>query len=129
MALPFALAGLLFVLPLSAGKVIFPAVAAPPTMQDCTCAVPNAFSPNGDSNNDLFQPLFGACQPADYEIHIFSRGGQLVFTSTDPAAGWDGSFQSQPMAQGVYVYLVRYRMPEQETGVVETKAGEVVLIR
>lgn len=65
---------------------------------------PNAFTPNADDKNDLFSGIgFGL---KEYKIAVFNRFGQLVFTSNDPDASWNGTFRNHPVPQGAYIYIV-----------------------
>ena len=86
--------------------------------------MPDAFSPNGDGINDLFQAL--GVRSSDYELRIFTSWGNLVFATADPALGWDGTFASQPAPAGAYVYTVRYRHVD---GRYYTRRGLVHLLR
>jgi gliding motility-associated-like protein len=64
--------------------------------------VPNAFSPNGDGQNDL---LFVRGQNlTEIQFKVFDRWGELVFETTDQLVGWDGSFKGKPVDPDVYVY-------------------------
>ncbi|HEU4717115.1 MAG TPA: gliding motility-associated C-terminal domain-containing protein, partial [Bacteroidia bacterium] len=73
---------------------------------DCgTVFVPNAFSPNGDNQNDV---LFvrGACiQYMDFSV--YNRWGERVFHSTDPAVGWDGTWRGVPCEDAVFMYVLK----------------------
>jgi gliding motility-associated-like protein len=58
-----------------------------------TFFIPNAFTPNGDGVNDFF---FGTgIGITKYQIWIFDRWGNLIFTSNDINEGWDGSVQGK----------------------------------
>ncbi|GAA4350718.1 hypothetical protein GCM10023185_08750 [Hymenobacter saemangeumensis] len=61
--------------------------------------VPNIITPNGDGENDTFQPVF-ACQP---RLRIYSRWGQLVYESAAYRGGWGA--EGQPA--GVYHYVLQ----------------------
>lgn len=50
---------------------------------------PNAFSPNEDGINDLFKPVMLGV--VDYELQIFNRTGEVVFSTTNPILGWNGA--------------------------------------
>lgn len=67
--------------------------------------LPNAFTPNGDGKNDLFRiPPF-----VDFdliELTIYNRFGQVVFSTRDKRAGWDGRFRGQDQPSGEYVYQI-----------------------
>lgn len=58
-----------------------------------TFYVPNAFTPNGDGINEVF---FGqGIGIAKYEMWIFDRWGNLIFTCTDINQSWDGTVQGK----------------------------------
>lgn len=65
--------------------------------------MPNAFTPNGDGLNDLFCPIFTG-PAANYEFSVYNRWGQLIFHTTTPRKGWDGTFRSRLQPGDVYVY-------------------------
>ena len=60
--------------------------------------------------NDMFKPIMLDMAPEDYHLRIFDRWGQLVFDTTDPDKGWDGSgINGGRTATGVYVWRLTYR--------------------
>ena len=65
---------------------------------------PNSFTPNGDGVNDTFNPFIVGHQ--DYELFIYDRWGQQVFYSNQLDNGWDGTLNSKPVKEGIYVYKV-----------------------
>lgn len=66
--------------------------------------VPNAFTPNGDGVNDLFKISYASLKK--YQIYIYNRWGRLVYSSDDPAGGWDGTAGSSMGSTGVYFYVI-----------------------
>lgn len=92
--------------------------------------VPNAFSPNGDGNNDFFT-VFGQAV-LEYRIQIFNRWGELIYSSNDaseisnPSRGWDGSFRGQPQPIGAYIYHI---VAVGGDGASVEKRGEIFLVR
>ena len=48
--------------------------------------IPNVFTPNGDGQNDVFHVTAGGMQ--EYNIEIFNRWGQMVFTANSPNIDW-----------------------------------------
>jgi gliding motility-associated-like protein len=55
--------------------------------------IPNSFTPNNDGKNDGF---YGAGYGiVTYEIWIFDRWGNLIFTTKDINQAWDGSVQGK----------------------------------
>lgn len=71
--------------------------------------MPNAFSPNGDGINDVYQAKKGYRSIVEFEATIFNRWGQKLYSWTDPAGGWDGKYKGRDVAQGVYYVLVKAR--------------------
>ncbi len=68
--------------------------------------VPNAFTPNGDGNNDYFE-IYGKKDGwKQIEVMIFDRWGEKVFESNDMNFKWDGVYKGEKMMEGVYVYLL-----------------------
>ena len=66
--------------------------------------LPNVFSPNGDAANDCFMALIPFRHVARIELNVFDRWGNRVYNSNDPYFKWDGEYQKQPCAEGVYFY-------------------------
>lgn len=93
--------------------------------------VPNAFSPNGDGNNDYFTVYAGADVREVKLFRIFDRWGNLIFEAgplrpNEPILGWDGSFRGTAMAPAVFVF---YAEVEFVDGLIELVKGDVVLLR
>jgi gliding motility-associated-like protein len=66
--------------------------------------IPNAFSPNKDGDNDI---LYVRGILIDKMIfRIFDRWGEMVFESTNPANGWDGSFKGKFCDPDVFDYYL-----------------------
>lgn len=92
----------------------------------CKVAIPTAFSPNGDGKNETFG-LLTQCPIENYELNIYDRWGQRVFTSTSLQDKWDGNYRNIPQPLGVYVYFVHYK--DGYTGKLVSQAGNVTLMR
>lgn len=64
---------------------------------------PNAFSPNGDGVNDLFQlQLEGPLRKV--EFRIYNRWGVLVYNSGKPTPEWDGTSGGIDLPTGTYYW-------------------------
>lgn len=85
---------------------------------------PNAFTPNGDGNNDVFE-LYGE-DIKTISLRVFNRWGEKVYETTNSLAGWDGTYKGVVQSTGVYTYeaTVTYLDNSQET-----KNGTITLIR
>jgi gliding motility-associated-like protein len=68
---------------------------------------PNAFTPNGDGENDKFEVK--GVGISSYSIRIFSRWGELVFESKNIEDSWDGTYKGNLVTTGTYVYKINYR--------------------
>ncbi len=88
--------------------------------------VPNAFTPNGDGNNDVLYVRGTALAQVDI-FRVFNRWGELVFETKDIRNGWDGTHQGDPVNPGVYVYYVE--APCAVNGSKLFKKGNVTVIR
>lgn len=71
---------------------------------------PNAFTPNGDGINDEIGVIGRTIQESDFLWVVYSRNGQLVFSSTNPTLMWDGNLPNgQKAPSGIYVYNLKYK--------------------
>ena len=86
---------------------------------------PNAFTPNHDGLNDIFRLKYPGTI-AGYQMQIFNRWGQMIFTSLDPYTGWDGQFANELQPAGTYVWIIRYT---DRNGKNQNVNGSVVLVR
>lgn len=67
--------------------------------------MPNAFTPNGDGNNDYFNILSAGYKKLK-SFKIFNRWGEQLFSTTDFRKGWDGTYNGKPCEIGTYFWLV-----------------------
>jgi gliding motility-associated-like protein len=86
--------------------------------------VPDAFSPNGDQANDVF--LVKGATSDQFRLTIYSRWGQVVFSSTSISQGWDGTINGQPAIEGQYMYRIEVEDPDGNKTV---RTGAVLLLR
>ena len=86
--------------------------------------VPNAFSPNGDGENDFFE-VYG--WPVE-ELHmvVYNRWGQKVFETREVNGRWDGRFKGQELPPDVFGYYVEVRCIG---GATYFKRGNVTLLK
>lgn len=110
--------------------------------------IPNAFTPNGDTVNSYFGPIFNdRFPPAATDpnprfwkgrievtsFQVFSRWGGEIYTETNTTTlnsatykGWDGKKGTNDVASDVYVYIIKLRMPDDS---IRVETGEINLIR
>ena len=93
-----------------------------------TVYIPSAFTPNEDSKNEIFIPKGVGIDPSYYEMTIFDRWGELVFTTDNLLEGWNGKKNNvgSTFPSGVYVYHIKLR---QLGGKIYHYTGHVTLIK
>lgn len=86
--------------------------------------IPNAFSPNGNGTNDKWQtvPVF----VKDYNMTIYNRWGQRVWTTGNKKEQWDAIFNNNESFLNVFVYIVTYTGWE---GSEHYKSGNVTIVK
>ena len=90
----------------------------------CACEVylPNAFSPNGDGQNDQLN-LFSGCNISKAKTTVYGRWGSKLLENNTTDFVWDGSSNGQAVPPGLYLVVVNYELVDE---VGETQQGEVV---
>lgn len=86
--------------------------------------IPNAFTPNNDGRNDRFKVYGSSVSGA--EIQIFNQWGIMVCETKDNQTGWDGTYKNKPQPIGMYVYVIKVRLSNEDTFI---RKGTVRLIR
>ncbi len=96
---------------------------------DVVVYVPSAFTPNNnDGKNDVFMAEGDGFNPTSFEMQIFDRWGEKIFTSTDINVGWNGKRNNNgAMCQiDTYVYRITYK---DAKGKSYNKAGHVTIVK
>jgi gliding motility-associated-like protein len=89
--------------------------------------IPNSFSPNGDGKNDIFQPEMNGATLTN--LSIYSRWGELIYSSKGNGAYWDGSDGKSQVPMGTYYWKMEYSVFEKGTTNYKNQEGFVTLIR
>lgn len=85
---------------------------------------PNAFSPqNQDGVNDEWKVSYSSL--ISYDCHIFNRWGKELFSSTNPAEGWDGKVGGKIVPSGVYFYVIK---AEGADGIKYNLSGDINIV-
>jgi len=85
--------------------------------------IPNAFTPNGDGNNDLFR-VRGEVSGLFF-LAVYNQWGEELFQTENPDTGWDGLRNGLPVQSGTYAYMVKISVGEKE----KVLSGMVTLLR
>jgi gliding motility-associated-like protein len=89
--------------------------------------VPNAFSPDGDGINEVFQISPTDVQSiSEFDFLIFNRWGEVIFKSDDTNIGWNGDHSGKQCKSGLYVWKINYI---DHNNVYKDLYGSVHLIR
>jgi gliding motility-associated-like protein len=93
--------------------------------------IPNAFSPNGDGKNDVFNVLPDPCIKIVSRLRIFNRWGEKIFDkpnlSPNKNEGWNGMDHHDALylASDVYVFIMEIEFVD---GTTKKVSGEINLI-
>lgn len=88
--------------------------------------VPNAFTPDGNRYNNTFR--VSTINIVEFQIQIFNRWGELIYSSDDKNFEWDGTYKNEMVPDGTYVWKIKYsqiNQPEED----EMMTGHVTVLR
>ncbi|PJJ79205.1 gliding motility-associated C-terminal domain-containing protein [Mucilaginibacter auburnensis] len=86
--------------------------------------VPNAFTPNGDGNNDIVYVYGTAVKGINF--WVYNQWGELLYRTNVLNTGWDGTYKGRIQPVGVYVYYVEATMND---GQLIKQKGTITLLR
>jgi len=77
---------------------------------ESTFYLPNAFTPNNDTKNDLYKGVGETEFIQAFEMVIWNRWGETIFQTNDPNEGWNGLKNNvgEPVPRGAYVVFAKY---------------------
>jgi len=87
--------------------------------------IPNAFTPNGDSANDLFRVVPHEGADVILSLKVFNRWGQKVYEGSGANAQWDGKIGDKLAPSDVYVWILDYQCGGER----HRKSKDVTLLR
>ena len=73
-------------------------------LSDILVYVPNAFTPDGNEHNQIWEYHFNGISDDGFSMLVFNRWGELIWESHNPNVFWDGSYGSTYVPDGVYVW-------------------------
>ena len=90
--------------------------------------IPTAFSPDEDGLNDVF--TMGNKNVVEFQMNIYTRWGELLYSTNDVNKGWDGKYRGTPVTEDQYIYTIVYRLKTPDgTPPQKIISGAFVLIR
>lgn len=90
----------------------------------CSVGVPDAFSPNGDGENDVLYVRGEGLARIDFKI--YNRWGQVVFSTINKNVGWTGKFNGEEQPIEIYGYVLNVTFIDGST---KTLKGNISLLR
>ncbi|MFM7106822.1 MAG: gliding motility-associated C-terminal domain-containing protein, partial [Flavobacteriales bacterium] len=78
----------------------------------CLAYEPLIWIPNAmvyDGYNNEFKPVISFAGLKEYNFDIYSRWGDLVFSTDNPAESWNGRFGDRVVQEGPYFYTITIR--------------------
>jgi gliding motility-associated-like protein len=89
--------------------------------------VPNTFIPNDDNRNDIWTPVFSNLENVKkYNIQVYNRWGELIFETSDPTQGWDGTYKDNKCQDGTYIWKLQFTWYDKR---IYDATGHVNLLR
>jgi len=90
--------------------------------------VPNAFSPNGDGDNDYLQLFPNPSIKSINRFRVFNRWGAILYETDDLFdQGWDGKIKGKQAPVGVYIFMIEFNCELTNQTVIHS--GDVTLFR
>jgi gliding motility-associated-like protein len=91
--------------------------------------IPNAFTPNGDNLNEIFNIVPDDCIKSVKRLQIYTRWGTLLYDKTNLSPhkneGWNGLSKENPLGADVYLYVMEIAFTD---GTTQKVSGEVNLV-
>ncbi|MFC4263723.1 YCF48-related protein [Ferruginibacter yonginensis] len=88
--------------------------------------VMKAFTPNGDGINDKWIVTTGNTCTKQVIVNVFNRYGSSVYSNQNYQNDWNGTYQSKPVADGTYYYVIEYKLIDGRT---QFAKGDVTILR
>jgi gliding motility-associated-like protein len=88
----------------------------------CIIVIPNAFTPNGDGVNDIWDISALQGYP-ECTVNIFNRYGAMVYNSVGYPKAWDGTYGGSALPVGTYYYIIDLKNGRKKL------AGPVTILR
>ena len=99
---------------------------------DCPCSlyVPNAFTPDGDLQNEVWQ-VKASCPVSSFHVQVYDRWGVQVFESMDAEFFWHGGVNGYYLDSELFLYRITFQWGEEENASVQTEVqtGSVSILR
>lgn len=92
---------------------------------EITTLIPTIISPNGDGYNDVWKLDFIQLLYPNAHVEIFNEWGQKLFVSDGYQTPWDGTYHSEPLPDGNYMFVIELNAAAEQ----EVYKGVVMILR
>jgi gliding motility-associated-like protein len=90
--------------------------------------IPNTFTPDGDEFNNTFRPVLNSgIDLFSYNLILYNRWGEIIFETSDPLVGWDGTYHNKLVQEGTYTWALEFK--ESMSDKRHNYNGKVTMIR
>ena len=97
-----------------------------PYHEDNLLWAPNVIAPADDKVENRVFKVIATSDLQDFRMHIYNRGGRLVYSTIDINAAWDATAGGSMVPQGAYVWVATFR---DSDGVSRRESGTVTVVR
>jgi gliding motility-associated-like protein len=92
--------------------------------------MPNVFTPNGDGVNDVFLPKYKSDVEITFQMLIFNKWGEQIFSTTDINKGWDGTYKGMLCTEDLYTWTIIFSAPDNHKFLQKSpQSGNVMLLK
>ncbi len=95
---------------------------------NCQVYIPEAFTPNNDNKNDVFNYKYN-CTDFESTFDIYNRFGEHIFSALSTDDSWDGNYKNNKAAPGLYIYILSFKGYDNGHWIDSKKKGYFSLIR
>jgi gliding motility-associated-like protein len=104
---------------------------------DAILVTPTVFTPNGDGQNDVFEPTYNwnelnSTYPKSrtqlISLEVYNRWGELLYATKGPEFRWDGTYNGAKVPQETYAYIIRYQAIDYPEKGIQEKRGAIVVV-
>lgn len=88
---------------------------------------PNTFTPDGDEYNNSWRVFVEGIDLYSVELTMYNRWGEVIWQSNDIEIPWDGTYNGQPVPNGIYTWSFTARNKQDDAKF--TRTGYVQVMR
>ncbi len=92
--------------------------------------MPNVFTPDGDGLNDLFLPRYKPGFAINFNMLIFNKWGEQIFSTNNIDKGWDGTYKGVLCMEDLYTWVITFSSPDNFKFLQKSpQSGTVMLLK